>query len=652
MATAPVCTIVRVPVTAAAPSPTTSQPVARRAGTAGSVTPGPGARPSLRERWVSLRAVAALAAVVAGSVLGLAGADHAADAVWAASVALMLVPLTWTVAARLVRGDIGVDVIALVSMAGALALGEYLAGAVIALMLAGGDALEAAAGRRARRDLGALLDRAPRIAHRRTGDRIEEVPVAALAPGDVVVVRAGDIVPADGDVAEGVAIVDESALTGEALPVSRPAGAAVRSGSVAAGEAFELVVTRDAPSSAYGQIVEMVQSARADRAPFVRMADRYAVAFLAVTVALAGIAWLTSGDAVRALAVFVVATPCPLILAAPVAIVAGLSRAAGHGIVVKDGAALEQLGRARSVLLDKTGTVTGGLPVLLAAEPDGDLEPDELLRVAASADQLSAHALAEAIVHAAEERGLTLSRPSEVVERGGQGLAGTVDGRRVTVGSAAWLRECGIEPEAREPDAGTARVLVGIDGRFAGALVLGDRVRPDAGSLAADLHDAGVRRVVMATGDREDVAAQVAAALAIDEVHAELDPAGKVGVLRGLEADERARPVVMVGDGVNDAPALALADVGVAMAGMGDTVSSQTADVVILVDRIDRLPLALRIGRRSLTIARQSVLAGMGLSIAAMIVAAAGGLVPVAGALLQEAIDVAVILNALRARHG
>jgi heavy metal translocating P-type ATPase len=429
----------------------------------------------------------------------------------------------------------------------------------------------------------------------------------------------------------------------------------VRSGCVAAGDAFELRVTRDAAASAYGQIVQMVESARADRAPFVRMADTYAVRFLALTLALAGGAWIASGDPVRALAVLVVATPCPLILAAPVAIVAGLSRAARAGVVIKDGGALERLGRARSVLLDKTGTITAGTPVLHSIDPAPGWEPADVLRLAASADQLSAHVVAEAIVHAAEARGLDLANPTDVVERPGQGLEGRVDGRRVVVGSAPWLRErrvAGFEALDGNLEAGSARVLVGVDGAVAGRLVLGDQVRPGAAELVNQLHAAGVQQVVMASGDRADVAERVGRELGIDRVHSDLDPGGKVDVLRGLQQHPELRPVVMVGDGVNDAPALALADVGVAMASAGETVSSQTADAVILVDRIDRLAAALHISRRALTVARQSVLAGMGLSLVAMGFAAAGALPPVAGALLQEGIDVAVILNALRARHG
>ena len=644
-----------MPVVTAAPLPPSPASASRLPSPDPAPPPGPSTRSTLAEQRARLLAAGALAAVAAGGLLALLGHPAAARDVWAISVLVMLVPLTWSVASSLLHGDIGVDVIALMAMAGALLLGQELAGAVIALMLAGGNELEAAAGRRARRELTALLDRAPRIAHRRRGEHIEEVGVGALAPGDVVIVRAGDVVPVDGVVMASPAIVDESALTGEALPVTRTTGEAVRSGSVAAAEAFELRVTRDAATSAYGQIVKMVESARADRAPFVRMADRYAVRFLAVTLVLAGGAWLASGDPVRALAVLVVATPCPLILAAPVAIVAGLSRAARAGVVIKDGGALERLGRARSVLLDKTGTITGGTPMLSRVDCTPGWAPGEVLRLAASADQLSAHVVAEAIVHAAEARGLRLVPPSQVLERPGQGLEGVVDGHRVVLGSPGWLRDrdvAGIAAMDADLEPGSAGVLVGIDGRVAGRLVLGDRIRPGAAELVADLHAAGVEQVVMASGDRAQVATRVARELGIDRVHFELDPAGKVDVLRGLQQHPELRPVVMVGDGVNDAPALALADVGVAMAGGGDTVSSQTADAVILVDRIDRLAAALHISRRALAVARQSVLVGMGLSLAAMVMAAAGALAPVAGALLQEAIDVAVILNALRARHG
>ncbi|HEX7298286.1 MAG TPA: heavy metal translocating P-type ATPase [Solirubrobacteraceae bacterium] len=606
-----------------------------------------------RDRVAQALAAATGLTIAAGGLLHLLGAPRAGDVVWAATVAVMLVPLSTAVLRSLSRGDVGVDAIALLAMAGCLALGEVLAGAVVALMLSGGNALEETAGRRARRELTALLARAPRIAHRRTDEVITEVPVDAVTAGDVLVVRAGEVVPVDGLVAGGNAVLDESALTGEPLPVRRATGAAVRSGVANAGEAFDLRATRAASESAYAALVRLVRDAEANHAPFVRIADRYAALLLPATLALAGVAWFLSGDPVRALAVLVVATPCPLILAAPIAFVSGVSRAARRGVVVKGAAALEALGRARTVMLDKTGTLTLGAPALERISPADGVGPEELLRLAASVDQLSAHVMAEALVHDAERRGLRLSEPRDVLERPGEGVEGTVQGRRIAVGSLGWLRERGVDvPEGPPAGAGRAHVLVGLDGALGGTIVMADHPRPDAAIAVAGLRAAGASRIALVTGDDRATANEIARGVGIEEVYAECRPDDKLALVRAIQREPGSGPVVMVGDGVNDAPALAAADVGVAMAGLGATVSTETADVVITVDRIERVADALRIGRRSLQIARQSVVAGMGLSLAAMVAAALGHLPPVAGALLQEGIDVAVILNALRALRG
>jgi heavy metal translocating P-type ATPase len=610
--------------------------------------------PLTAESRTRLLPLLTLALIAVGGALALAGSETAANAVWAATVAVMLVPLTVSIARTLAAGRIGVDAIALVAMAGALAVGEYLAGAVIALMLSGGNALEASASRRARQELTALLERMPTIAHRRVDGAWEEVAVSELRVGDRVLVRAGELIPVDGAVAGEQAVVDESALTGEPLPVTRPRGATVRSGAANAGGAFELEATRVAADSAYANIVRLVRAAETQRAPFVRIADRYAALFLPLTLALAAIAWAASGDPVRAVAVLVVATPCPLILAAPIAIVSGVSRAARAGVIVKGGAAIERLGEARAVLVDKTGTLTLGEPAVREVVAFDGAE-DEALRLGASLDQLSAHVLAEALVHEAERRGLELTDAVGAVEQPGQGIEGTVDGRRVAVGSTAWLRSRGyaVEPAAEVgdggEDAGLAKALIGVDGRLAAVAVMGDRLREDARGLAGELRAAGVRRVAMVSGDRRSVAERIGAEVGVDEVRAEQSPEQKLEVVRAMRADPELAPVVMVGDGVNDAPALALADVGIAMSGPGATVSSETADAVIVSDRVDRVAAAVAIGRRALGIARQSVVFGIGLSAAAMVAAALGYLPPLAGALLQEGIDVAVILNALRA---
>ena len=602
-----------------------------------------------------LLALAALAGVLVGGVLRLRGDTGAADVVWATSTALMLVPLTWSVARTLWRRDVGVDAIALVAMASALATGEYLAGAVVALMLAGGNALEEYAAGRARRELTKLLERAPRIAHRRRDGAVEEVPVDTLRPGDIVVVRAGEVIPVDG-VAVHEALVDEAALTGEPLPVSYAADSELRSGSANAGEAFDVRATRLAAESTYAAIVRLVRGAETQRAPFVRLADRYAAFFLPLALGIAGIAWAASGDAVRFVAVMVVATPCPLILAAPIALIAGVSRAARRGVIVKGSGVIEKLGKARTVLFDKTGTLTLGQPALERVVAFDGIGPDELLRLAASVDQLSAHVLAEALVHAAQQRGFELASPAHVEEGRGQGIEGRVDGRSVAVGSSAWLRECGYsgaEDAARaldtNDDLGKAKILVGVDGQLAGAVVMGDSLREDAPELVERLRAVGVKHIAVVTGDRSAVAEEVGRQLGVDRVYAEQSPEGKLDVVRALREQQELTPVVMVGDGVNDAPALALADVGIAMGAAGATVASETADAVIMSDRIDVVVEAIQIGRRSLAIARQSMIAGIGLSLIAMAFAAAGMITPVAGALLQEAIDVGVIVNALRA---
>ena len=597
-----------------------------------------------------LVAAAELAAIGLGVALLLTGRTAAADLVLAVAVLGALVPLTWGVARTLIGGHAGVDTIALIAMAGALALGEYLAGAVIALMLSGGNALERLAEGRARRELSALLDRAPRIARKRAGTELVEVGVDAVEPGDVLVVRPGEVVPVDGIVLSDEAVLDESSLTGEPLPVDHAATAAILSGTTNAGPPFEMRASRRAADSAYAAIVRIVEQASVQRAPFVRMADRYAAVFLPVTLAVSAGAWMVSGSATRALAVLVVATPCPLILAAPIAFVAGMSRAAGEGVIVKGGAPLEALATARTAVLDKTGTLTIGHPAVVAVEPAGPTSAEEVLRLAASVDQFSVHPLAEAIVAEARRRGIALETASAVHETSGSGVTAVVGGVDVAVGRERWVREHIGLPEGADPARADATVVaVSADGVLGGHILLADPLRAEAGESVAALRRDGIDRVVLATGDGAAVAQAVGRAVGVDEVHAGQSPQDKAELVRQLTRQPARRPVVMVGDGVNDAPALALADVGVAVAGERSTVSSETADIVIVQPRIERIVLARRIARRSRSIARQSVLAGMGLSIAAMGAAAAGLIAPLGGAILQEVIDVAVILNALRA---
>jgi heavy metal translocating P-type ATPase len=601
-------------------------------------------------RSAQLIAVAAFVGVTGGLIAWAAGSAPLADLLWASATALLLVPLTITVIRSLMTRDIGVDAIALVSMAGALALGEYLAGAVVALMLAGGNALEEIANRRAAHELTSLVARAPRTALLKRATALVEVDIETVLRGDHVVVRPGEVVPVDGMVESDEAIVDESALTGEPLPVTVARGEQVRSGTTCAGAAFDLVALRAAAESTYAALVRLVETAGSERAPFVRLADRYAAFFLPVTALVAGVAWAASGDPVRALAVFVVATPCPLILAAPIALISGLSRCARAGVVIKGAATVERLGNARSVLLDKTGTVTLGTPQLDRLLPLDGYPAAETLRLAASVDRLSSHPLAKALVAGAQADGLTLDIPQHAVEVFGRGIEADVEGRHVLVGSRRWLAEHGIDPTVDNENLGDqAKVLVAIDGTPAGIALIGDQLRADASQLVPGLRSAGIRHVALLTGDKPAVARAVGDALGVDRVYAEQRPEQKVEVVRALRHTSGLQPVVMVGDGINDAPALAVADVGIAMGTAGATVSSETADAVVLVDRIDRVADAISFSRRALHIARQSVLLGMGASLIAMGLAAFGLLQPIGGALLQEVIDVAVILNALRA---
>ncbi len=576
---------------------------------------------------------------------------------WALPAAIVGLRLVWTILRDLLRRQGGVDVIAVLAIGGALATGETFAAALIGLMLATGESLETYADGQARRELSALLGRAPQSVRRYVDRRIESVPIAAVVPGDRLLVGSGEVVPVDGIVRGSAAVLDESALTGESRQVARDDGDQISSGVVNAGGAFDLEATATADASTYAGIVRLVEAASRAKAPFVRLADRYALLFVPLALGLAALAWLISGDPTRALAVLVVATPCPLLLAAPIAIVAGISRAARRGIIVKGGGPLETLARARVLLFDKTGTLTAGRPRLAAVETGDGGDSNELLRVAAALEQVSPHVLAGAIVHAARQRELVLPLPTEVRETPGAGIAGCVEGRSVAVGTSAfvsgsrpipgWARAVG----RRARIDGATIVLVAIDQRLAGGLLLDDPIRAEAPRAIRSLRRAGFTRQVMITGDHHSVAELVGAAIGLDAVLAERSPGEKVDAV-SIEREAAGGPVVMVGDGINDAPALAVADVGVAMGARGATASSEAADIVITVDRLDRLAEAVGIARRSRQIALQSVIAGMSLSLAAMLAAALGFLPVVAGAILQEAIDVAVILNALRALGG
>jgi heavy metal translocating P-type ATPase len=593
------------------------------------------------------------AGLVVGILLHFSAWAQWAEAIWAVAAIPVLVVLVADIAVSLRRGDVGLDIIAALSMVAALLFAEYLAAAVVALMYSGGQYLERFAERRAKREMTALLARVPRAAMRYRDGRLEEVDLDAIDPGDRLLIRKGDVVPVDGEVAEGLAVLDQSALTGEAMPLQQRVGDLVLSGASNAGEAFHLVASRRAAESTYAGIVRLVATAQRSRAPMSRLADRYALLFLAATVALAAAAWLMSADPIRAVAVLVVATPCPLILAVPVAIMSGLSRAAKQGILIKGGKALETLAGVRALVIDKTGTLTHGRARIIATSVAQEFCADDLLRLAASLDQASKHIIAQTIVAEAQAKDLALSVPCDAVETPGEGIEGRVDGHQVVVGGMRFVAgkvagSCWSElRSSRSP--GAVVVAIAIDGKPAGVLVLADELRAGTETLLRTLKAQGVERIVLATGDRRDVAELIARDLSIDAVRSELSPDQKTLVVLSERKDG---PVMMIGDGINDAPALAAADVGLAMGAKGAAASAEAADVVLLVDQLDRVLPAIAIARRSRLIALESVYAGLGLSITGMVAAALGLITPVQGAVLQEVIDVAVILNALRALYG
>lgn len=597
-----------------------------------------------------------LGAVLLGLAVGLVARLYDLPAVsrgaLATATGVALIVTSVTAVRRILRAELGVDVIAILAMAGALALGQYLAGAIIAVMLSGGAALEAYAVVRAQRELSELVSRAPQVAHRKQNGEFIDVPASDIRVGERVVVKSGEVVPVDGILTEGRAVLDESSLTGETRPVSLEPGAPVRSGVTNTADAFEMRVTAAAAESTYASIVRLVDRATQAKAPFVRLADRYAAGFLAVTLGLAALTWLLSGEAIRALAVLVVATPCPLILAAPAAIIAGVSRAARRGIIMKGGGALEILARAKILLLDKTGTVTDARPAVVAVERFAGFSAEEVIRSAASLEQLSIHPYGPAILEAARSRRLELAFPTQVTEKMGTGISGTVNGRRIAVGQLEFVAP-GTERtaqlraiEVRTSVEGSASTFVSIGGMLAGALLLQDPIRPAAPRALRELRAAGIRRIHLVTGDHPDVAELVGDLLGVDQVFAESTPEEKVEVVRLVRKDGI---TAMVGDGINDAPALALADVGIAMGARGATAASEAADIVLTSDRFEGIVSAVRIAQRTRRIALESVMSGMALSLAAMALAAAGYIAPIMGALLQEGIDVLVIFNALRA---
>jgi len=619
------------------------------------LAPGPGGvyAWSMAKTWALVVRYPLVVAALAVGLVGLAMLMTPAAWLvpWMVSAFSLAVALRegYSMVRRLLKGQVGLDLLAVTAIISTVVVGEYWASLIIVLMLAGGEALEDYAAGRAKRELTALLDRVPQQAHRFGADgSIVDVPADDVRVGDRLLVRPAEIVPVDCELVSAAASVDESSLTGESMPVDKVAGDRLLSGSVNGSGAVEVMATAVALDSQYQRIVALVREASESKAPMVRLADRYALPFTAVAFVIAGIAWAVSGDPVRFAEVLVVATPCPLLLAAPVAFMAGMSRSAKAGIVMKGASSLEVLARAKTIAFDKTGTLTYGMPAVVAVLPVAPMTENTLLGYVASAERYSSHVLAHSLTAEAGSRGIPLTDAVNAHEVATHGIEATIDGVVVVVGKPAFVAEWATGLVRHQAVSGEAVVYVGVDGAYAGAVVLRDEVRAESAATLASLKALGVTNTLLITGDVEATARPIAEGLGITRIHAECLPSDKVEIVRSATP----RPVIMVGDGVNDAPVLAAAEVGIALGARGSTAASESADVVILVDDLSRVATAVGIGHRTVQIALQSILLGIAVSVALMIVAAFGLIPAVVGAALQEVVDLITILNALRALSG
>jgi heavy metal translocating P-type ATPase len=597
-------------------------------------------------RQYSLFSLALISLLIA-LAFQLTGNHTAAHWLLAIVASIELVPLAWNMWRDFSSGTYGVDLLAAAAILTSIILGQYWAAIVVVLMLAGGESLEDYAEHRARSELDALLERAPQKANVIRKGKVLELKVDELKINDMVLIKPGELVPADAVITDGAASFDESSLTGESLPQAKDVGDTLLSGTVNLDGSVTAKVTSLAADSQYQRTVKLVKSAAASQAPFVRLADRYSIPFTLFAFALGLVAWVLSGDSIRFLEVILVATPCPLILAAPIALISGMARASKYGIIVKTGSALERLAGARYIAFDKTGTLTKGALKVDSVKTFGQFTEKDVIGYAASLEQNSTHVVATAIVDAAKERDIKPPKAKHVKEIAGRGLSASFKGSQIIVGRFKLLEENDVSVPAkfkRESIKQTA-VYVAINGELAGVITFTDEVRPEAKATLEILKRLGLRRTLMITGDDRNTAEAVAKELGIDEVHAEALPADKLRVLH----ETKRRPMIFVGDGVNDAPILTAADVGIALGARGSAVASESADVVIMLDDLTKVASARHIAHRTFQIARQSILIGIAISVGLMLVFATGKFSPLAGAIIQEVVDVIVIFNALRA---
>jgi len=554
-------------------------------------------------------------------------------------------PLVLQLVGKALRREFGSDLLAGISIVTAVLLGEYLAGTLVVLMLSGGEAIEAFALDRASSVLQALAARLPSVAHLRRGDRIDDVAVASVRVGDELVIFPHEVAPVDGDVISGAGVMDEAYLTGEPYMMEKAPGSSVISGAINGETALTIRATRVAEESRYARIMQVVHEAEVNRPRIRRLADQLGALYTPLAVAIAIVAWLASGDPIRFLAVLVIATPCPLLIAIPVAIIGAVSRAARRGIIIRNPSVLEQIPRVRTVILDKTGTLTYGRPSLTEEIYAPPFERSEVLPLVAALERYSKHPLAEAVVAAAHDARFPPRTVEEVREQPGTGLLGRLDGRSVEVtGRSQALASCRVSEGVLPPHAPGLECLIFVDGRYAATYRFHDAPRGESGPFVAHLGPKhGVDRVLLVSGDRESEVRYLAEQVDITEIHAGVSPEGKVDIVR---EETRRAPTLFIGDGINDAPAMLTATVGVAF-GAG-AVTSEAAGAVIVDTSLARVDELLHVSARMRRIALQSAIGGMALSVAGMFVAAFGYLPPVAGALGQEIIDLIVVFNALR----
>lgn len=593
--------------------------------------------------WFSL----ALSAVIVGLGLELGGWHTAAHWLLGTVSMVAVVPLINDMWQDVRSGRYGIDILAVTAIVTSVILHQYWAAIVIVVMYTGGGALEDFAEHRAKSELDALLKKAPLEAHVIRARKVLDLPVSEVRVGDKIIIKPGEVVPADAVILEGTASFDESSLTGESLPQSKTLNDQILSGAINLDGVITAKALHSAEDSQYEQIIKLVRSAAASQAPFVRLADRYSIPFTVMAYSIAIAAWVVGGHPIRFLEVIVVATPCPLLLAAPIALISGMSRASKYGIIVKTGSALEKLAEAETFAFDKTGTLTLGELTVDQIEAMKPYKKDEILALAASLEQNSNHVLAQAVVSAANAQHVKYAKAKHVNETAGHGLKAMLRGQEVLVGRLSFLRDHNIELPAKfgSNAARQTAAFVAVGGKLAGIITFKDELRPESKQTLDQLKSLGVKHTLMVTGDNATTAGLIAKQLGIENIKAEALPGDK---LHAIEAITN-RPVVFVGDGVNDAPVLTASDVGIALGARGSTAASESADMVIMLNDLRYVARALAIAKRTFKIARQSILGGILLSLILMLIFSTGHFSPLLGAILQEVVDVAVIFNSLRA---